>query len=115
MTIPFFKMQFRFASVYGNHDVGPNVTRQEILAAEQKYFPLCYTQEGPYLSRFGVTNYNLKVYPPLNASQPDKTNDIAEEEEKPALILWFFDSQGGKDEHGEIPAVVDEYIVAWFR
>jgi hypothetical protein len=33
---------------------------------------------------------------------------------KPALILWFFDTRGGQNASGGIPAYVHETVVEWF-
>jgi len=91
----------RWASIYGNHDIGPNVTREEILETEQQY-EASYTQHGgPDLP--GVTNYYLPIYE--HNSEPDS---------RPGAILWFFDSRGGKDAGGELPHNVDEKVVQWF-
>ena len=92
---------FRWASIYGNHDIGPNVTREEILETEQQY-PLSYTQHGG-LDLPGVTNYYIPIY-----EYGSGVNDT------PGSILWFFDSRGGKDAAGELPHNVDEKVVSWF-
>lgn len=93
-----------WASTYGNHDIGNNVTREEILAAEQKY-NLSYTQQGePGL--VGNTNYYIQIYPPQNVTNPNQA---------PAMILWFFDSRGGRNRTGGISAYVHETVVDWFK
>ncbi|XP_021949605.1 probable inactive purple acid phosphatase 16 [Folsomia candida] len=94
---------YRWASTYGNHDIGNNVTREEILETEQKY-NLSYTQHGVDGVE-GTTNYFVPIYPPKNVSNPS---------EAPSLILWFFDTRGGRNSSGGIPAYVHETAVEWF-
>jgi len=94
---------YRWASTYGNHDIGNNVTRQEILSTEQKY-DNCYTQQGP-AELEGNTNYYLPIYPPETI---DNSSTV------PSLILWFFDSRGGRNSSGGISAYVHENVVEWF-
>jgi len=91
----------RWASVYGNHDIGPNVTRLEILRAEQEY-NLCYTTQVNE-SLPGVTNYFLLIYPPEGNSF-----------EGPAMIWWFLDSRGGRNENGQQPEYLDAAVVSWY-
>jgi len=94
---------YRWASTYGNHDIGNNVTREEILGAEQKY-NLSYTQHGADGVE-GTTNYYVPIYPPKNMSNPSGA---------PSLILWFFDTRGGRNSSGGIPAYIHETVVSWF-
>lgn len=92
--------------MYGNHDTAPNVSRLEILAAEQSYGNLCYTKQiDPKLP--GVTNYYIPIYGLEN------TSISAEVEERPVMIWWFFDSRGGRGPAGE-PEYVDTRVVDWF-
>lgn len=92
--------------MYGNHDTAPNVSRLEILRTEQSYGDLCYTKQvDPELP--GVTNYFIPIYPPQN--------DSTTAGEKPVMIWWFFDSQGGRTYAGAEPNYVDSKVVHWFR
>lgn len=102
---PVVQGDYRWASTYGNHDIGNNVSREEILQAEQKYDG-CYTQQGE-AGLVGNTNFYLPIYPPKNSSS-NETQD------KPAVILWFFDSRGGRNASGGISAYVHETVVNWF-
>lgn len=81
------------------------MTREEILGAEQKY-NLSYTQHGEDWVE-GTTNYYIPIYPPKNVSN--------ETTGAPALILWFFDTRGGRNSSGGIPAYVHETAVEWFK
>jgi len=103
---PVVEKGYKWASVYGNHDTSPNVSRLEILRTEQSYGDLCYTKQvDPELP--GVTNYFIPIYPPKSATP------IAEE--KPVMIWWFFDSRGGKTKTGRVPDYVDTKVVDWFK
>ena len=98
------ELSFRWASVYGNHDIGPNLTRLQILEVEQSYGDLCYTQRmNPDLP--GVTNYYIPIYPPANSTN----------EEVPVMIWWFFDSQGGRNQFGQQPHYIDPAVIDWFK
>jgi hypothetical protein len=77
------------------------VTREAIFSTESKY-NLSYTQHSPE-GVLGLTNYYLPIYPVE-----------IEENQSPALILWFFDSRGGFDPAGIKPSNVDESVVEWF-
>jgi hypothetical protein len=81
------------------------VTREEILQTEQKY-NFSYTQQGEE-GLVGTTNYYIPIYPPQSSG--GNGTDGA-----PALILWFFDSRGGRNASGGIPAYVHESVVDWF-
>lgn len=104
--IPTFSVtNCRWASVYGNHDTAPNVSRLEILRTEQSYGNLCYTKQVN-LSLPGVTNYYIPIYPSKNGTTA---------EERPVMIWWFFDSQGGFTNAGREPEYVDAKVVQWFK
>ncbi|OXA57883.1 probable inactive purple acid phosphatase 16 [Folsomia candida] len=95
---PLVTRGYRWASTYGNHDIGPNVTRLEILRAEQKYAN-SYTQQMTDSSIPGVTNYYLLIY------------SVAQQ---PVMIFWFLDSQGGRNGDGQQPEYIDAKVVDWF-
>lgn len=94
----------RWASIYGNHDIGPNLTRLQILQAEQTYGELCYTKQVN-TSLPGVTNYYLPIFPAKSEENQD---------EKPLMLWWFFDSQGGRNQFGQQPHYIDPAVVEWF-
>lgn len=99
-------INLRWASVYGNHDTAPNVSRHEILQVEQSYGDLCYTKQVD-AQLPGVTNYFIPIYGVENATVTGK--------EKPVMIWWFFDSRGGRTTAGKVPSYVDDKVVEWFR
>lgn len=95
---------FRWASTYGNHDIGENMTRLELLEAEQKFEQSYTFQMDTTLP--GVTNYYLPIYP----AQSDEA----------VMIWWFFDSQGGRTDDGSTgkgqqPEYIDPAVVNWFK
>jgi len=103
---PVVQGNYKWGSTYGNHDSGVLVTREDILATEQQY-PNAYTRHGGE-GLPGTTNYFVPIYAPQNTS--DTT-----EAETPAVILWFFDSRGGRKPGGTFPATVHDNVVQWFR
>ncbi|KAJ3044744.1 hypothetical protein HDV00_001148 [Rhizophlyctis rosea] len=90
---PLIEGGYKWASVYGNHDNGRTVSREELMHLEQNY-PLSYSQYGPKTLK-GVTNYHLPLYAHLpQGMRPDK--------EHPHLIMHFVDSHGNASEpHGK--------------
>lgn len=110
-----FIYSFRWATVYGNHDTGPLVSRLQILQTEQSYGEeLCYTKQlNPDLP--GVSNYYIPIYPP--AEHKVKTineNGVSEQEEIPVMLWWFLDSRGGYTLSGREPFYIDPAVVHWF-
>jgi hypothetical protein len=83
IVAPLVKRRMPWASVYGNHDQNFNLSTAKMLEVEKKYGGLSYTQDMVRDPAAGTSNYYLPVY----GAGSDYT---------PALILWFFDSQGGK-------------------
>jgi len=102
----------RWGSTYGNHDSGILITREDILATEQKYVN-AYTEHGGETLP-GTTNYYVPIYPPLGASE-ELENGPTVNDDVPALILWFFDSRGGRSPGGGFPATVHENVIQWFK
>ncbi|KAJ6633816.1 putative inactive purple acid phosphatase 16 [Pseudolycoriella hygida] len=107
MLKPVVEKGYKWASVYGNHDSAPNVSRSEILAAEQSYGDLCYTKQGNARIE-GVTNYYIPIYGPQKDNATTAT-------ENPVMIWWFFDSRGGRTNKSKVPAYVHDTAVEWFR
>jgi Calcineurin-like phosphoesterase len=99
-----------WASTYGNHDSNYNLSSQVILEREHGY-PNSRTESMVSSPNAGVTNYYLPVFP-----SDEKQNE-------PELVLWFFDSRGGRhyQEHDRTgheisySGYVDESVVTWFR
>jgi hypothetical protein len=110
---PIIASNTSWASVYGNHDTQYNLSRDALFDEETKY-ELSYTRHSPK-DVGGVTNYWLAIYPPA-PSMPGA-------EEKPAAILWFFDSQGGEKYQvsrwiplaRSMPNWVEHSAVSWFE
>lgn len=115
---PLVSKNYRWASTYGNHDTQYNLSREALFVEETKY-SLSYTRHSPK-GVGGVTNYWLPIYPP---SSTENTEAGEEEGEKPALILYFFDSQGGEKYQVTrwipfarwMPNWVETTAVSWFR
>ena len=101
----------RWASTYGNHDAAFNLSSKAMLERERQYGSSSLTNSMVASHKAGVTNYYIPVF--------DKEDDVV-----PALILWFFDSQGGREFHRHdekegkeivIPGAVDPSVVKWFQ
>ncbi|OQE38049.1 hypothetical protein PENCOP_c009G03647 [Penicillium coprophilum] len=99
-----------WASTYGNHDSEVNLDPEETFQQETKY-DNSLTQRRVLNSTAGITNYYLPVFP------HEGSND-----DTPAFILWFFDSQGGhyttKNDDGKSGARqnwVDDSVIEWFQ
>lgn len=107
---PLVRGGHRWASSYGNHDAAFNLSSLAMLEREQRYDSLCLTSNMVAGDDVGTTNYYVPVYGALGDAVPK-------------LILWFFDSQGGRgfrqhdNKGGEIviPGVVHERVVGWFE
>ena len=109
IVTPLVQGGYNWASTYGNHDSKYNLSREALYHAEKKYAN-AHTQHGPP-GTDGVTNYVLKVFP----------HGATGFSQKPAALLWFFDSRGGS-EYQSLPENVDNidnYVskgtVSWFR
>lgn len=100
---------YKWASAYGNHDQGYNLSSKAMLEREQLYGSSSLTTSMISGDGVGVTNYYISVF----GSSTDTV---------PELLLWFFDSQGGRefqrhDASGEeipVPGVVHAKVVHWF-
>lgn len=102
-----------WGSTYGNHDHQTQLAGETLLARE-KTFPGARTS-SMVQGDVGTTNYYLPVYPAgcKNAKDIRKC--------APELILWFFDSRGGR-RYQEVgnkavsnPNWVDTKVVEWFQ
>ncbi|KAM4060481.1 calcineurin-like phosphoesterase [Hirsutella rhossiliensis] len=109
---PLLDRDLFWASTYGNHDYGFNISGVDILARE-KLWPNSLTLSMVAGIKAGVSNYYLPVYAP----------DCHESQCAPELLLWFFDSRGGlySQEHNadgtlrSQPGWVDTSVVEWFQ
>jgi DNA repair exonuclease SbcCD nuclease subunit len=82
---PLVDKGYRWASTYGNHDSAVNLNpKDDMFNAEQKY-PNSLTQSSISGDKAGITNYYLPVFSHGQANTST-----------PALLLWFFDSRGGR-------------------
>ncbi|KAF1349560.1 Metallo-dependent phosphatase-like protein [Delphinella strobiligena] len=79
---PLVRRGVRWASVYGNHDSGFNLSRREIWDRERAWEG-CLTGCMVQGQDVGVSNYYIPVYS-ASATGP------------PEFLLWFFDSRGGR-------------------
>jgi hypothetical protein len=80
---PLVQRGIPWASTYGNHDRDYNLAPWELLDAESRYSNYTLTRQMVYGDEVGTTNYYVPVY------SSDKSKI-------PALLLWFFDSRGGR-------------------
>jgi len=109
IVAPLVERGIPWASTYGNHDSNFNLSRAALFERENSY-PLSLTQLISLPEDAGITNFYLPVYPSDSSSNT------------PALMLWFFDSRGGKKfqvpssaEDVGIPEVVHDSAIAWFK
>ncbi|TPX30515.1 hypothetical protein SmJEL517_g05934 [Synchytrium microbalum] len=109
---------YKFASVFGNHDIGPAFDRHDLITIERNY-STSYTRAGPRTIS-GVSNYCLPVYAYQRRLKwweklykwVKSTADI--EVEKPSWMLYFMDSNG--DSHTpNAPNWVNASQVAWLN
>lgn len=77
---------YLWASTYGNHDSNPNLDPRKDVYDQEKRYKNSLTQSLVSHSDAGVTNYYLPVF-----SHNDSEIDT------PTLLLWFFDSKGGRN------------------
>jgi len=106
---PLVQRGLTWASTYGNHDSGLNLSRDAMLEREHRW-PNSRTANMVRTKDAGVTDYYLPVYGPGSSNTPE-------------LILWFFDSRGGfyfqrRDARGNgvgQPDWVDISVVRWFQ
>lgn len=85
---PLIQRNIPWASAYGNHDHQKNLSGAAMLEREKKIGgKLAYTKSmlSGNESKIGTTNYYVPVYSSTGGGNPTL-----------ALLLWFFDSRGGK-------------------
>ncbi|KAI9296680.1 Metallo-dependent phosphatase [Neoconidiobolus thromboides FSU 785] len=106
-TKPLRERGIKWSSVYGNHDIGPNVQRERILEEEQRYFG-SYTKKSDKELE-GVGNYLLKVY--------DKKSRKKNKKDKLKMLMYFLDSRGGYEKEGEpgIPMEIGKNALKWLE
>lgn len=85
VVAPLVEEGYLWASTYGNHDSFPNLDPKQDVYDQEKTYKNSLTQSMVSDSDAGITNYYLPVY-----SHDEGESDI------PALVLWFFDSRGGR-------------------
>jgi hypothetical protein len=103
---PLVEHNIPWASTYGNHDHQFNLNGNDLLGEEKKH-ALSMTKNMVNLPQAGTTNYVLEVKGRNN---------------KPAMLLWFFDSKGGSEfqttgsdgNPARLPGSVDQSVVTWF-
>jgi hypothetical protein len=81
---PMVQRGIPWASAYGNHDHQYNLSTDKLLAQEQHYPQLSLTHDMVRNDDAGTSNYVLPVFG-------------SHSEEVPKLLLWFFDSRGGRN------------------
>jgi hypothetical protein len=104
---PLVQRNIPWASTYGNHDHSFTLNGNDLLAEEKKY-PLSMTQNMVNVRQAGTTNYVLEIKGRNNKS---------------AMLLWFFDSKGGKEfqingpngNPANMPGSVDQSVITWFK
>ncbi|ETN37804.1 uncharacterized protein HMPREF1541_07427 [Cyphellophora europaea CBS 101466] len=116
LVAPLISRAIPWASTYGNHDINYNLSTSALLAREHRY-PLSHTQQHLSSPSAGVSNYYLPIYP------PSTTSETSSDTTAPSLILYFFDSRGGRAYQRlqsdnttiPLPSVVSPSVVSWFR
>ncbi|KAJ5094957.1 hypothetical protein N7532_007248 [Penicillium argentinense] len=110
LVSPLVEVEQPWASTYGNHDSDANLDPYKDIFKHETQYPTCLTKSDISGPGAGVTNYYLMVYPYDESSGP------------PALLLWFFDSRGGKSlsncdantTTGARGDWVDKSVTRWF-
>jgi hypothetical protein len=86
---PLVSRSLPWATTYGNHDNNYNISTLDLLRREQTKWPgLSFTKSMIQSDQAGVSNYYLPIY---GSKATGSAQDV------PKLILWFFDSKGGKE------------------
>lgn len=110
---PLANRSIPFATAYGNHDINYNLSTEALFQREKLLWPeLSHTKSLINSAAAGVSNYYVPIY-----SSSSSYGQFG-----PALLLWVFDSKGGKafqqlDSNGnqiQLPGTVDQSVVDWF-
>lgn len=113
--LPISSRNYPFASVFGNHDVGPAFTRQDLVGVEKRYRPLSYTRKASPDYVAGVSNYYVPIYDSAHGSDKSthkRPRQDAQDGNKwwrfwtrvdatetPKWILYMMDSNGDSHIH----------------
>jgi Calcineurin-like phosphoesterase len=81
---PMVQRGIPWASAYGNHDHQYNLSTEKLLAREQLYPKLSLTRDMVRDADAGTSNYVLPVFGSSSQAVPE-------------VLLWFFDSRGGRN------------------
>lgn len=110
---PIAKRNIHFATVYGNHDINYNLSTEALFQREKALWPsLSHTLDSVHGNASGVSNYYVPIWPSRQGYGQNA----------PAMLLWMFDSKGGKafrqlDANGnqiQLPGTVDQSVTDWF-
>ena len=94
ITAPLVDRSIPFAATFGNHDMSRNCSTREMSEHMwnnvkgkngQKLSFTTSTVAGPY-EQIGTSNYYIPVYASKGGGNPQLS-----------MMLWFFDSKGGRD------------------
>ncbi|KAI1100262.1 Metallo-dependent phosphatase-like protein [Jackrogersella minutella] len=99
IVAPIVNLGLPWATTYGNHDNQDYSRSTDLLRREMEYKNSLTNNMLPDNSQAGVSNYFLQVYP------------ASGNQDVPEVILWFFDSRGGREERDWI----DDSVVSWFK
>ncbi|UPX13386.1 uncharacterized protein EKO05_0003895 [Ascochyta rabiei] len=120
ITAPLVERNMPFAATFGNHDMSKTCNTRTMSehmwnnAKGRDGKKLSFTTSsvpGPY-EQVGTSNYYIPVYASTGGGNPQLS-----------MMLWFFDSKGGRDfqkvdTNGEdVPVAdwVDDKVTSWFR
>lgn len=99
---PLVEINQSWATTYGNHDCQDNLDPLKDIYEQEKQYSTSLTRSDISGTQAGITNYYLTVYPHNNSDGP------------PALLLWFFDSRGGRNasnrDTGITPGVRGDWV-----
>ncbi|KAF2628876.1 Metallo-dependent phosphatase [Macroventuria anomochaeta] len=120
VTAPLVDRNMPFAATFGNHDMSKTCSTRimseymwgNIKGKNGKRLSLTTSSvSGPY-EQVGTSNYYIPVYASTGGGNPQLS-----------MMLWFFDSKGGRD-YGKVDANgkdvpvagwVDDKVTSWFR